>query len=140
MIEPRQKRGAESDLRARRGVALVIVIALLAICLILFGVWARRIVDEQRRIISQQFRLQATRLAEAGVQRAKSRHAVDPDFREETWRVPAASLGGVHDGQVRMRVLPADQSATVRCEAVANFPADSVRHAQVTKRIEIDGS
>jgi Tfp pilus assembly protein PilX len=137
MFETRQKHGMAGFRRARRGVALVIVIALLVICLTLFGVWARRIVDEQRRLVSQQSRLQATRLAEAGVARARARLVVDPNFREETWQLPAAALDGTHDGVVRTRVLPAGESGAAQCEAIAEFPAGSVRHAQITKRIEI---
>jgi Tfp pilus assembly protein PilX len=140
MFEESQTYGEAVDRRARRGMALVIVIALLTICLTLFGVWAARIMDEQRRLVSLQSRLQAVRLTEAGVQRARARLADDPSYQSETWQVAAAALGGTHDGAVRIRVLPAGEAGTAKFEAVAEYPVGSVRHVQITKRIEIEKS
>lgn len=124
----------------RRGVVVLMVIALLAICLTLFGLWARQIVDEQRRLASQQNRLQAVWLAEAGVRRARVRRAADPKFEGETWQLPSDALGGAHNGEVRIRVLRADESGAVRCEAVAEYPAGVVRHVQITKQMKIQQS
>ena len=51
---------------------LVTVIVVLSISLTLFGIWARAVLRERTRLASQQFQLQAARLAEAGVHRADS--------------------------------------------------------------------
>lgn len=132
-------RGGRRRGRPRRGLALVIVLVLAVICLALFGVWARSIVMEKRRLANQQYRLQAVRLAEAGVRRGQARRAADPAFVEETWAVPAEDLGGRHGGEVRIRVTPAGAGAE-RVEAVAEFPADNLRRAQVTRWLEVVGT
>ena len=51
---------------------LVAIIVVLSISLTLFGIWARAVLRERTRLASQQFQLQAARLAEAGVHLAKS--------------------------------------------------------------------
>jgi len=121
----------------RRGVVLVVVLVTISISLTLFGLWARTIVQEHRRQANQQFRLQAARLAEAGVRRAMQRRAADPQFEEDTWMAPAEHLGGTHAAKVRIRATPNDDTTALRYEATAEFPTGAVRRAQITKRIEI---
>jgi Tfp pilus assembly protein PilX len=121
----------------RRGVVLIVVIVTTSISLVLFGIWARNMVKEHRRFANQQYRLQATRLAEAGIRRAMARKSAEPQFQEETWTVPAESLGGTHAANVQIRAMPSDNAATVRYEATAQFPAGAARRAQITKRIEV---
>ena len=121
----------------RRGVVLIIVIVTTSISLVLFGMWAQNMVKEHRRFANQQFRLQATRLAEAGIRRAMARKLADPQFQKETWSVPAESLGGTHAASVQIRAVPSGNATTVQYEATAQFPAGAVRRAQITKRIEV---
>src|SRR5688572_29155505 len=90
----------------RRGVVLVVILVTISISLALFALWAQTIVQDHRRQANQQFRLQATRLAEAGIRRAMARRASDPQFSDEVWVVPAADLVGTHDAKVRIRATP----------------------------------
>ena len=121
----------------RRGVVLIVVIVTTSISLVLFGMWAQNMVKEHRRFANQQYRLQATRLAEAGIRRAMARKSADPQFQDETWSVPTESLGGTHAANVQIRATQGDNAAIVRYEATAQFPAGAVRRAQITKRIEV---
>jgi hypothetical protein len=116
---------------------LILVIVTTSICLALFGLWAQNLIKEHRRFVNQQYRVQATRLAEAGVRRAMVRRSADPQFKEETWSVPAASLGGARSASVQLRAVPSGDAASIRYEATARFPADAVRRAQITKHIEV---
>jgi hypothetical protein len=109
----------------------------MAISLTLFGIWARQALSEQRQLETQQKRLQALRLAEAGIGRATARRAVDPQFTEEAWLVPAAQLDQIHAAAVRIRVAPGHKPTTLHYEATAEFPAGAVRRVQVTKSVEI---
>ncbi|MCI0332212.1 MAG: hypothetical protein L0228_03175 [Planctomycetes bacterium] len=120
----------------RRGVVLIVVIVTISISLTLFGLWARNIVKEHQRFAYQQFRLQAVRLAEAGVRRAIARRVADPQFEQEAWAVSADHLGGKHAAKVQIRAVPNDASA-VGYEATAEYPADAVRQARVTRQIEM---
>jgi type II secretory pathway component PulK len=130
-----QKRDTAHGRAPRRGVVLIMVIVTVSVSMVLFGIWAKNMVNEHRRLANQQYRMQATRLAEAGVQRAIARRTADPAFTEESWSVPRESFGGAHGGTVQIRVVAKDD-ATLRYEATAQFPAGAARRAQVTRQIE----
>jgi Tfp pilus assembly protein PilX len=134
--QPTLARRRSGKTRARRGVALIVVIVTISISLTLFGLWARNIVRDHRRVENHYFRAQATRLAEAGLKLAIARQAANPQFQEETWAIPAESLDGTHTATVQIRLQPTDDTETLRYEAIAQFPAAAERRAQVTKRIE----
>jgi len=121
---------------SRRGIALIAVVAVFAISLMLFAVWARAAVGQQRQMRSQQYRAQAVRLAEAGVRRAVARRLADPQYADEVWRVPAEMLDQINSAQVRIRVTADEGADTFNYEATAEFPAGAVRRAQVTRRLE----
>ncbi len=123
--------------RRRRGFALVSVLVLLVISVTLFGLWARTAVREHQQMASRELRLQADRLAAAGLRRALARRAADPAYRTETWSVPADALGGRHAAEVQLRVGPADDAAALRYEATAVLPVGAPRRVQITKRMEI---
>jgi hypothetical protein len=116
---------------------LVAVIVVMSISLTLFGIWARAVLRERTRLASQQFQLQAARLAEAGVHRAVERHAADPQYQGETWSVPADQLDKTHSAEVRIRIALSPGANTTRIEAAAEFPAGAVRRAQITKSTEL---
>jgi hypothetical protein len=116
---------------------LILVIVAVSLSMTLFGLWAQSMVKEHRRFANQQFRIQATRLAEAGVRRAMARRAADSAFTEETWSVPAESLGGTHGATVQIRVGRNDDNTALRYEATAQYPTDATRRAQITKHIEV---
>jgi type II secretory pathway pseudopilin PulG len=121
---------------SRRGVVLIAVIAVFAISLMLFAVWARAAVGQQRQMRSQQHRAQAVRLAEAGVRRAVARRLADPQYADEVWPVPAEMLDQINSAQVRIHVTADDGAGTISYEATVEFPAGAVRRAQITRRIE----
>jgi hypothetical protein len=134
MICPTMQRQLKSG-RRRPGIVMVAVIVTMTISLALFAAWARTIVWEHRRGAQQQFRLQAIRLAEAGIQRAMGQRAADTEYESESWSVPADELGGKYSAVVNIRITTPDN--VTRFEAVAQYPAGAVRRAQITKRIEV---
>ena len=77
------------------------------------------------------------RLAESGVRRAIVRQSADLAYTEETWSVPAGVLDNVRAAEVRIRVVPTDDSSKLRIAATAEFPLLVVQRAQVTRQIEI---
>jgi hypothetical protein len=120
---------------ARRSFVVVAVVVVLAMAMTLFALWAQAAVREHRWLDGQALRIEAIRLAEAGLARAEFRHAQDPQYIEETWSIPAADLRGKHAAEVRIRVERL--GAALRFTATADFPAGTVRRARVTKQIEI---
>jgi hypothetical protein len=69
---------------------MVAVIVAFVISTALFGVWARLAVRAHRRLGDLELRMQAVRLAEAGIRRAIARRGADPRYDEEAWSVSAA--------------------------------------------------
>ncbi|HEY3395518.1 MAG TPA: hypothetical protein VGK58_22645 [Lacipirellulaceae bacterium] len=132
---PRQAKTGK-PVASRRGIVLIAVVALFAISLTLFGVWAQAAVRHQQRIRNQQYRVQAVRLAEAGVRRAVARRLADAQYETEVWRVPAEMLDRSHAAEVRILVTAGGAAGTLLYEAIAEFPAGGVRRAQITRRIE----
>ena len=128
-------RGRHASRRA--GFVIVVVVVLFAVSLALFGIWAQAAIGQHRRLRNEQLRLQAVRLAEAGVSRALARRAADPQYMKETWSVPASALGGPRAAEVRIRIEPTADDAALRVEATAEYPAGATRRAQITRRIEI---
>ena len=119
----------------RRGFVIVAVIVVFAISTALFGVWANSAVRSHRRLGDVQLRMQAVRLAEAGVRRAIARRRADPRYDQEVWSVSAADLGRGRAAEVRIRIAPAAEQWSVA--ATAEFPVGAVRRARITKQVEI---
>jgi membrane protein implicated in regulation of membrane protease activity len=122
---------------SRRGIVLIAVVAVFAISLMLFAVWTKAAVGQQRQMRSQQYRAQAVRLAEAGLRRAIARRSADIQYAEEVWRIPAEMLDQINSAQVRISVTADDATNTFNYQATAEFPEGAVRRTQVTRRIEI---
>src|SRR3954467_7214473 len=90
----------------KRGIVLIAVLVVFAVSLTLFGLWSQAVVREHSRLATQQFRVQAGRLAEAGLQRAVSLRATDGNYADQVWLVPATQLDQTHAAQVRIHVIP----------------------------------
>jgi len=121
----------------RRGFAVVFVIVVIFVAITLFGLWARSIVRDLRRSESEQYRLQATRLAEAGIRRAIVQRAANDSYDQETWAIPATDLTGRHAGQVSIRVAQGDSPESTEYIATADYPTSKERRARITKRLVI---
>ena len=117
----------------RRGLASVaIMIGLLIIGLIGFGLLK---VGLARRgnVATEESRLQAGWLAQAGLDRAFARLAAE-DYRGETWKIPAEDLGGRGAGSVAIRVEAVEGKTRLRKVRVeADFPSDSSSRARASK-------
>jgi Tfp pilus assembly protein PilX len=133
-------RSASQFRSVRRGAVLIAVVVVLAISLALFGVWARAALQQHRRMRNEQSRLQAVRLAEAGVRRGIAQRALDAAYSQEVWQVPASELDTTHAGKIAIRVNSGEESRSLRFEATAEFPVGAINRAQVTKRIEMTTS
>ena len=124
----------------KHGIVLVAVLVLFSVSLTLFGLWSQAVIREHNRLATQQFRLQAVQLAEAGLERAVSLRGADAKYADEVWSVPASELDATHAGQVRIRVAPTSDTRGIRYEATAEFPVGALHRAQITKSVEIPNS
>jgi Tfp pilus assembly protein PilX len=120
-----------------RGFVLIAVLAVLAISLTLFGVWARGAVAQHRRSRFENVRLQAVRLAEAGIRRATAMHRADVAYKEEKWSIPVGVLDTKHAAEVRIQVAPNADNTMLQISATAEFPRGVVQRGQVTRQVEV---
>ena len=120
-----------------RGFVLVAVIVVFAFAMTLFGLWAKAAVQRHRQTRGHQFRVQAERLAEAGLQRAVARHAINVNYDGETWSVPAGVLHPRQTATVRVRLTPNDDDTMLHIEARAEFPAGALHRAQITRTMSV---
>jgi len=125
--------------RRRPAVILVVLICVMTIALTLFGLWARQIINEKRRIDTQAYQDQAVRLAEAGIQRILATRASNSAAGSETWSVPADQLDGRHTAVVRLRVTPGADGKSTTYIATAEYPAESLLRKVVTRSIPVSG-
>ena len=132
-----RRRGRRSIRRQRRAVILIVLIFVMTFAVTLFGLWARQVVRERHQVEMQQFQLQAVRLAEAGVQRLLAKHRSDKSAQNESWSIPAQDLDNRHAAVVRLQVLPAVDGKSTKYMATAEFPAESLRNAVVTRSLSI---
>lgn len=120
------------NVKSSRGAVIVAVIVLMVVCLTLAGLWAQSVVRERARLQSDLYRMQATRLAEAGIRQGHVRQSENPGFAGDTWAVPAEFFGGPNDANVEIVVSQIEDGT--RVEAQAQYPASAVRRAQITKQ------
>jgi Tfp pilus assembly protein PilX len=116
--------------RRRSGMVLVAALVCLLIVTSLVGSMLQGTLRARRQLHAERDRRQTELLLEAGADRAASRLAAEPDFRGETWQVPAEAIVGRGEGRVTTEVssaadnqLPSEQSWQVR--VVAEYPLGS---------------
>jgi len=116
----------------------VAVLVCLIIITMMAGALLKAGLTQREQVKAQEHRLQAEWLAESGIQRATARLAADPDYKGETWEVPARDLDSADDALVAITVEPARgaKGRTVRVQA--DYPRDPTRRARHSRVIDIE--
>ncbi|MEE8451062.1 MAG: hypothetical protein V3R99_04075 [Thermoguttaceae bacterium] len=114
------------------------VLACVAVASIVFMSIVKVVSVERRSIQKETWRLQATWLAESGLQRAAARLAADADYAGETWNLTAEQLG-LDDAavvEIEVDVLPdTPNRRTVRVRA--DYPNHPQHRCRYTKSVAI---
>jgi hypothetical protein len=123
----------------RRGVALIVAVAVVGVLILYAGALAGIVGRERRGLEADQRRLQATWLVQAGAERAAIRLRQDPDYRGETWRLDAGRLGRPDRAEVVIAVetVPNDPGSR-RARVVATLAADTARRTRMSGEFELD--
>ena len=90
--------------RRRQGVVLVVVIVCVMVAAVVFTSIVKLAAAQRRMIDRQSWQMQATWLAESGLERAAWRLAADPNYPGETWTLPADQLAGTDGAVVKINV------------------------------------
>jgi hypothetical protein len=119
-------------------ITIAVLVCLVVITMI--GAGLLRLVGSQRVMIrGEEHALQSEWLAESGIERAVARLAGDPEYRGETWTIPADALGGPLPGLVSIKVGPLNDGRDRRLVTVqADFPGDPERRVRTSKQAIVD--
>jgi type II secretory pathway component PulK len=112
--------------RRRRGVALMIALAVLTLLLVLAALLTRAAVHGQRETRFQERRLQADFLAEAGLERAVAQLQKVPQYPGETWHVSASDSGLDDDCDILIK-LRENSAGGLQLEITAHLGMDEWR-------------
>ena len=109
--------------RNRRGGVLVMAIVCVAIAAMLFVMIAQAAALGRRASDSQRWQIQASLLAESGLDRAVARLWADADYGGETWAPGAAEFDGRHSAAVAIEVEPVpDEPERRQIRIRADYP------------------
>lgn len=122
----------------RRGAALLIVLVALVILMIMSATITRLIAARRRALLLEERRIQADRIAESAIDRARASLLKNPEYAGETWRIAASELGGRDDALVEIQVervtdRPNRRDVNVR----ADYPIDPARRDRRSKHARI---
>ncbi len=120
------------------GVALLLVVICMIIITTMIGAMLRHVTLANRQMKQRMYQIQATWLAESGVERAVFAIQHDADYSQEVWRVTAEELDGPHAGQVVIRVhSETDDDSLVAVDVLAIYPYPSEFGVKERKRITV---
>lgn len=120
--------------RRRRGVVLIMALITLGFLAVVFAILLKASVSQRRQARLEERRLQASWLAESGLERAWAKLAETSDYRGETWQVPAESLRSRDAASVRITVEPLEREpGRVRVTSRADYPREGTSRARQTR-------
>lgn len=116
----------------RHGVAMLLVLAVLAVVLVSTGALLQRVVAQERATRGIALKLQAQLLAESAFDRAFAKLTVDRKYVGETWQPPVTGLSAkAEQARVTVVVKAADQADIFEVTVTALCPDHPIRRAQV---------
>jgi hypothetical protein len=123
---------------SRRGAFTVLVLVALLVAGMLVASLLRMALLQDRQLGYEQFRLQATWLAESGLERAFSRSSLEPDYAGETWRLEHDQLGGTAAATIVIRVEKEETNSRLRKIIItAVYPEEGPHQARLTRETTV---
>jgi len=106
----------------RSGAVLVASLVCLLIVMAMLGSMLQGTLRSRRQMHVHRDLLQCELLLQAGAERAAIRFAQDPDYRGETWSLPAEAIVGTDQGQVTIAASRAADDQPWQLHVVAEYP------------------
>lgn len=122
--------------RHRRGFTLLIVVISLIVIAAILGAMMQHLLLGKRQTRQWKNHVQATALAESGLERAIASLKKDGGYQAEVWRLESDALGGVYAGTVEINV-ERQVGQTHKVDIVATFPVSSDYRATVSKSVTL---
>lgn len=122
--------------RHRRGAVSIWAIVCLVFVTAIGATLGRLALMGSRHMVQERRHSQAAWLSQAGWSLANAKLQRNPDYKGETWNVPASELGGADAGRVWIEVATPSGGAapeTRDVSVVAEFPVESDRKVQISR-------
>jgi Tfp pilus assembly protein PilX len=117
--------------RRSRGLATAAVLVCLLLITLISLATLRASFARRQMVRAQEVKLQAEWLAEAGMERARSRLAADVKYRGESWSITASELDSADDALVTIAIEPVISDPKARRVRVrADYPREPPRRAR----------
>jgi hypothetical protein len=137
-------RRAQRHAPHRPGAILVVALVCLLVVMSIVAGMIKGAIRERRQLHQYRDLRQTDLLVEAGADRAAARLAEDPEYRGETWRVPAEEIGHAA-GEVTIEVsrdesgapTAADGAPSLRVRVSAEYPLVGVTSIRRTRTFAI---
>jgi hypothetical protein len=109
----------------RRGTVLIAALVCMLVMMTILGGMLLGSLRASRQLHPERDLRQTELLLAAGIQRAANRLATQPDYRGETWRLPAESIVGDGAGEVTIAAARKSDDAPWQVRVVAEYPHGS---------------
>ena len=122
----------------RHGATLIAAMVCIMVVSVILASLLKLAASHRRQMRTEERRLQTVWLVDSSLERAASRLKTSPDYAGETWRIPAAGLGGRHSGLVTISVETLDSDADHRIVSVeARYPANTKLFIKSSKKMTL---
>lgn len=119
----------------RRGAVLVMVLVCMMVALVILTSLVKLAAAGRRMTDRQAWQVQATWLAESGLERAAWRLAADANYKGETWTLSADQMAAADAAVVRIEVETIPEQPNRRLVRVrADYPDHPQHRARQTKQ------
>lgn len=119
----------------RRGIAMLMVLAVLAVVLVSTAVLLHRVIEQERSTRGIALKLQAQLLTESAFYRAFAKLTADANYAGETWQPIITGLSAKEENaRVTIAVQAADEADVFHVTVTALCPDHPIRRAQVVSR------
>jgi hypothetical protein len=111
----------------------------MGVLVLIFGALLAMAARGRVALRTEERRLQAEWLAQAGVDRSAAALAADPAYEGETWEIEPELLGGSAAGRVSIEVAAIEGAADLRgVRVLADYPVEESRRARARLEVELN--
>ena len=109
----------------RRGTILIVALLCLLVIMSLLGTMLLAALQSARQLHAERDLRQCELLLQAGVERALTQLAEQPDYKGQTYDLTAAEIINQGTGRITIAVTPATENTSAQLQIAAEYPAES---------------
>lgn len=113
---------SRADASERCGAVLVATLVCLLVVMGMLGTMLQGTLRAHRQLRRERDLRQTELLLQAGGDRAVYRLANEPNYRGETWNLPADAIADKGEGRIIIEISPADGQSARKAKVVAEYP------------------